>query len=196
VDSWGAASYRSRKPSSVRVEQDDAALAFVSTYDAIAARIGPAGAVCELGVNRGISLTMWLERFPDGIVVGVDNQESCVWPEGTIKVVCSQVDPNLSSLVRRYSPAGYDLVIDDCSHEARLTKASWEMLWPIVRPGGFYVIEDWELGFPSSPLHYAFGDANVVMAKNFIDLLDYPGKQDIDSIEYRYGMIVLRKAVR
>jgi predicted O-methyltransferase YrrM len=36
-----------------------------------------------------------------------------------------------------------DLVIDDASHVYSLTRASFETLFPRLRPGGTYVIEDW-----------------------------------------------------
>ena len=36
-----------------------------------------------------------------------------------------------------------DLVIDDASHSFGPTLASFAGLFPKVRPGGFYVIEDW-----------------------------------------------------
>ena len=36
-----------------------------------------------------------------------------------------------------------DLVIDDASHLYDLSRASFEILLPRVRPGGYYVIEDW-----------------------------------------------------
>lgn len=36
-----------------------------------------------------------------------------------------------------------DLVIDDCSHQLGPTRASFETLFPRLRPGGLYLIEDW-----------------------------------------------------
>lgn len=36
-----------------------------------------------------------------------------------------------------------DLVIDDCSHLYGPTRSSFEALFPFLRPGGLYVIEDW-----------------------------------------------------
>lgn len=39
-----------------------------------------------------------------------------------------------------------DLVLDDASHELDLTRESFNMLFPLIRPGGAYVIEDWGWG--------------------------------------------------
>ena len=36
-----------------------------------------------------------------------------------------------------------DLVIDDASHVLDPTRASFNVLFPLLRPGGVYVIEDW-----------------------------------------------------
>ncbi|MEZ5178289.1 MAG: class I SAM-dependent methyltransferase [Acidimicrobiales bacterium] len=36
-----------------------------------------------------------------------------------------------------------DLVVDDCSHVLGPTRSSFETLFPRLRPGGLYVIEDW-----------------------------------------------------
>lgn len=58
-----------------------------------------------------------------------------------------------------------DLVIDDASHLYDETVASFECLFPMVRPGGVYIVEDWScdhsvrrtldvgLADPDSPLH-------------------------------------------
>ena len=37
----------------------------------------------------------------------------------------------------------FDLIVDDASHLYRPTLASFEVLYPRLRPGGTYVIEDW-----------------------------------------------------
>jgi hypothetical protein len=39
-----------------------------------------------------------------------------------------------------------DLIIDDASHMYGLTKTSFETLFPLLRPGGLYIIEDWAWG--------------------------------------------------
>src|SRR4029077_5856883 len=37
-----------------------------------------------------------------------------------------------------------DLVIDDASHLYEYTKKSFEIIFPKLRPGGLYIIEDWQ----------------------------------------------------
>jgi Methyltransferase domain len=46
-------------------------------------------------------------------------------------------------LDREIGTAPLDLVIDDASHQLDLTRQSFDFLFPRVRPGGLYVIEDW-----------------------------------------------------
>ena len=45
-----------------------------------------------------------------------------------------------------------DLVIDDASHLYVETKASFEELFPRLRPGGLFIIEDWASGHTMSKL--------------------------------------------
>jgi predicted O-methyltransferase YrrM len=39
-----------------------------------------------------------------------------------------------------------DLVIDDASHQVAETRASFDVLFPRLRPGGLFLIEDWQWG--------------------------------------------------
>jgi hypothetical protein len=50
----------------------------------------------------------------------------------------------MESIVRKEFPDGeLDLVVDDASHMLAETTASFNVLFPRVRPGGLYIIEDW-----------------------------------------------------
>jgi hypothetical protein len=40
--------------------------------------------------------------------------------------------------------APLDLVIDDASHRLRETISSFEVLFPLLRPGGLFLLEDWD----------------------------------------------------
>ena len=52
--------------------------------------------------------------------------------------------PRLQRLIKeRVASASLDLVVDDASHSYAATRASFNALFPYLRSGGFYVIEDW-----------------------------------------------------
>ncbi len=48
-------------------------------------------------------------------------------------------------VVTTFGDEPLDLVIDDASHLLAPTKASFELLFPRIRPGGLFIIEDWSL---------------------------------------------------
>jgi predicted O-methyltransferase YrrM len=50
-----------------------------------------------------------------------------------------------------------DLVIDDASHLYRETRTSFAVLFPRLRPGGLYIIEDWAWAHFPDPLWQAGG---------------------------------------
>jgi hypothetical protein len=60
-----------------------------------------------------------------------------------------QHDPGfLSSVARQTAPEGFDIVIDDASHLAVLTRLGfWHLFDHHLKPGGLYVIEDWGTGY-------------------------------------------------
>ena len=50
----------------------------------------------------------------------------------------------LSEIVDRdFRGEALDLVVDDASHQVIPTRASFNVLFPLVKPGGTYLIEDW-----------------------------------------------------
>jgi hypothetical protein len=49
----------------------------------------------------------------------------------------------LEHVVRDELANELDLVVDDASHTYEQTKASFEILFPLLQPGGIYSIEDW-----------------------------------------------------
>jgi predicted O-methyltransferase YrrM len=161
---------------------------YLPTYLRIAAELGPAARVCEVGVFGGESLAMWQALFPDGTVCGVDREAGCAWPPGTIAVIRSQDDPALPELLRQHADA-WDLIVDDASHDGALTAATFRLLWPLVAPGGFYALEDWMVGLPH--IWPEYGNSMLLTAQGLLTLLTRDG--DAEDITYRYGLAVVRK---
>ncbi len=170
----------------MRFATDKVTHGYLPSYQRIAAELGPAARVCEVGVDQGHGLDMFRALFPDGLIAGVDVNPGCRWPDGTIRVVAPQSHPDVRFHLGNYSPA-WDLIVDDASHLGHLTVATMRLLWPLLAPGGFYVIEDWMvgLGWPG------FDDSMLAMAQGLLPLLTRDG--DVEDITYRYGLAVLRK---
>lgn len=160
--------------------------------------------MCEIGVADGGSLELWQALFPHGIVVGVDDDSyttrhvtfneaptihvGATWPSGTVKVVASQDDPALPGRLREIAD-GFDLIVDDASHDGALTRCTWELLWPLVVPGGWYVIEDWQVA-----LNGSHDRSMLDTVQRLLHLLDSP-TGEVDSVEYRYGLAAVRRRI-
>lgn len=165
---------------------------YLPVYRSLAAYLGPAARVVELGVYRGASLTLWQDLFPDtDTVVGVDNDPNAIWPIGTVRVVCDQADDELVGLLLHIS-SFFDLVVDDASHDGTKTMRSFELFWPLVRPGGFYVIEDWIIGFPSHEAYATHGSSMLTLARGLLDRLEHM-LSDVRTISYSHGLIIVQK---
>jgi hypothetical protein len=62
----------------------------------------------------------------------------------------SQSDPSVPErVVKCFGSSEIDLVIDDASHKYNESRRSFEMLFPMLRPGAPYIVEDW--GWAHSP---------------------------------------------
>jgi hypothetical protein len=95
----------------------------------------------------GESLRMWERYFPNAKIVGID-----VYPKdgmGSDRIHIehgSQDDPDfLASLVNKYGAP--DLIVDDASHVNQLTIRTFEILFPMLKPGGLYFCEDVHTSF-------------------------------------------------
>ena len=157
-------------------------LRYFQTYLKIAADLGPRASVCEIGVWQGESLRMWQALFPLGTVTGVDCQaEGRVWPEGAVQVISAQDDPALPGLLEQAGALPLDLIVDDASHQPTQTSQTFELLWPLVAPGGYYVIEDtW------------FSEAFTESVTGLTRLLD--GRDaGCDWVHFRWGLAIAHK---
>lgn len=113
--------------------------------------------IFELGLWDGGSLAFWCEVFHPKKIVGIDIEDradSAYFQKYVAQKNLSdrirthwntsQTDRQaLLDIVRSEFTGPLDLVFDDASHLYEPTKISFETLFPLLRPGGLYVIEDW-----------------------------------------------------
>ena len=152
----------------------------------------------EIGVWKVASLRMWEEYFPNAQIIGIDNKETCrQYETKRIKIaVGSQSDKGFLGEVVKSVPGDLqrlDVIIDDGSHLPKDQQASFEALFPYLRPGGFYCIEDLRT-------HYATTD-NIRDGLSLFSLLvsnlhqintTYP----IGAINLYKGLAVIQKRKR
>jgi hypothetical protein len=155
-------------------------------YVRIAAELGPGARVLEIGVLGGESLKMWQSLFPLGEITGVDNDRDAGFPQGVKKVIAEQDDPELAQL------GSFDLIVEDASHLGKLSRKTFDILWPQVNPGGFYVLEDWFVGLPDSLAGRGYQiPAMLQTAQGFLKLLTQDS--DCESVHYVYGLAIVKK---
>lgn len=115
------------------------------------------GNIVELGIDRGASTAYLLAILNPAGLVAVDinsaiPEELAGFLDGsplaaaaTLGWGVDQTDGEtlLRLLEQRFGEAPPDMIIDDASHAFAATVASFETLFPRLRPGGLYLIEDW-----------------------------------------------------
>ena len=122
--------------------------------------------ILELGIGGyeykdrgGSGLRLWSDYFQNSKIFGLDmyDKSGIKLPARTKIFQGSQADGDF--LTEIMNEVGIpDVIIDDASHMNSLTIQSFRHLFPWLRPGGIYVIEDiesswWnEHGFDGDPL--------------------------------------------
>lgn len=171
--------------------------------------------------GMGGSLRLWREWFGVGTrVCGLDIIEGCKQyedPPNLISVeIGSQDDPLfLDSVVQKHGP--FDIIIDDGSHLDDHMKKSFQLLYPYLKNGGTYIVEDINdhiksgNSFKSADRFISFAlnmasrlqkYSEMVAAQHSAGLLDY--QPDLlsandcltDSISFYRDLIIIKKLFR
>ena len=112
--------------------------------------------VLELGLNHGGSAAFFAALMEPDRLVSVDisgpvrrfdefRGSHSLGSRITPRYETSQADEAALRAILAQDLAGpLDLVLDDASHDYELTRASFEILFPVIRPGGCYALEDWQ----------------------------------------------------
>ena len=166
--------------------------------------IGVGGYAGALG---GESLRMWESYFRRGRIYGIDLYDKAALSAGRVQVFqCSQADaPRLTSLAQELGP--FDFIIDDGSHLNAHQIETFGILWPHLKNGGSYIVEDVQTsywpsygggplgtpGYARSCMQWFKELADSVNLPEFLQ--PAPGKLDpgIASIAFHHNLIVLKK---
>lgn len=97
----------------------------------------------EIGIGSGPSLKMWYSYFPGARIYALDSANHTDKDNDRVTtMICDQSDRE--SLRRALNAIGepLDVVIDDGGHYMHQQQISLGVLFPALRPGGLYFIED------------------------------------------------------
>lgn len=129
---------------------------YFDIYDHLFARLyGTDITYVEIGVQNGGSLEVAKQIFgPNSKVIGVDIDPNCkkLESEGLAAhvIIGSQVDEACIKKIVRHAPQ-IDILIDDGSHIQSHMIATFINLFPYIKDGGVYIIEDTHTNY--SPEH-------------------------------------------
>jgi hypothetical protein len=157
----------------------------------------------EIGVAGGESIRMWCDFFchPESLIYGVDIEERkipCLDSRARL-VTGDGSNPNfLFDLTNQTGPL--DLVVDDGSHLSGQQKDSLRLLWPHIKPGGWFITEDchcsfkmpWTLPDEISFVKHLDAWIDDCMEKGANDS-GQPTTSEIDQIIIRKSLVAIRK---
>lgn len=111
--------------------------------------------ILEIGLCRGYfegweqndvpSLRVWLDYFPNASVFGVDISDFSWFSHERVKTFRADQSSEASlreHVVSELQGTWLDIVIDDGSHASWDQQITFKQLFPLVAPGGIYIIED------------------------------------------------------
>lgn len=97
----------------------------------------------ELGVDVGASMRLWLEwfRHPDTRIYGIDSQVHHVdIKDPRLKLIACDHATNDLGLI--FPVGSVDIIVDDGCHHPPVQRHAHAMLWPALKAGGMYWVED------------------------------------------------------
>jgi hypothetical protein len=169
--------------------------------------LGIGGEDKELG---GASLKGWAQYYPSALICGVDIYDKSELNSSNICIYQgSQDDPIFLQSVIDEIGQPY-IIIDDASHICNLTIESFKILFPKLKSGGYYIIEDistsyrWDFGGNTSlnnmmlptTMNYLF---NMLHSLNPIEHVADASYQrpeeykEVESVSFYPDIVIIKK---
>ena len=128
----------------------------------------------DLKTSGGASLAMWADYFANGQITGIDIAEKRLPLDARVKVFRDSQDDSafLKKVCDERGP--FDIVIDDGSHMPKHVVASFHILFPILKDGGIYVIEDVQTAFwPNFGGSTMHGGETIKLTRTIIECINH-----------------------
>ncbi len=140
----------------------------------------------EIGFCRGASAHMWEKYFNNAQLFFIDIDPSALnfldnFKRTSLHFVNQEDPAELNQFIEQVG-SDFDIIIDDGGHTMNQQITSFKILFPHLKSGGIYVIEDLHTSYPYGPNYaLAYGSGNpaqqtaVEFLKTLIDCVNLPG---------------------
>jgi len=158
----------------------------------------------------GESLRMWQEYFPKATIYGIDIYHKRIHEQGRIKVRQGSQDDEAFLRAVCQEAGGFDIIIDDGSHQNIHVIKAFLVLFPLLNDNGIYAVEDVQTSywpqFGGSSDDLSSKRTTVGFFKALIDSLNYeeflkPGYEPsnfdkhIIAMHFYHNLILVKKGV-
>ena len=128
----------------------------------------------EVGIDRGGSLELWATYFKNArLIVGCDIDTNCAgyqFDDDRVRVIIGDITHPITIEKITQLSTTYSLIIDDGSHNSRDVVTSFIQLFPLLEPGGIYIVEDTHCSYLSND-RWQGGLLNELAPHNFFKKL-------------------------
>ena len=110
--------------------------------------------ITEIGIAAGQSLWLWNDYFPQAHIWGIDvvrhqlRKQRPAFTANAPRVHLLLADVTNASEVESFgfSPESMDVIVDDGPHSSGPNERILVNMWPYLKPGGYYCVEDVQTG--------------------------------------------------
>jgi hypothetical protein len=124
--------------------------------------------ILEIGIDSGCSIRSWNEYCPNSIIIGLDIDDKSFLNNN--KVYTYKLDQSnkneLENFANECVKNGYsfDVILDDGSHHMYDQQITLGYLFPLLKSGGVYFLED---------LHTSLADNGYPLYRNHLDIKEH-----------------------
>lgn len=164
--------------------------------------------IVEVGLYKGGSTALLLQLAQPDKLVAIDLRDTPIAEleefverhglQGRIDLEygVNQADvERVTAIVdREFAGAELDLVVDDASHRLVETRKTFHCLYPRLRPGGTYVIEDWSWAHNAAGVLLVPGPSLAALAFELTLACAY-APRIVESVTLHKGSAIVRRGV-
>lgn len=138
----------------------------------------------EIGVYDGSSVKMWKEYFSKANITSIDIDPRCKQFEDSRINICigDQTDTLFLNQVNKEF-GSFDIILDDGGHSNKQQIVSFETLFPLLNPGGLYIIEDLHCSYVTGGQWDDYPIKTTNYLKELVDKVNLYGKSFIGYTE-------------